>query len=111
MRISKGMNKYVYQIQGALEDHEGKFQGFRILVCDLYNLDSVDMPRSVLDKETNKYLEFRLAITKGTADIMDIRRLPHQVQIRIRALLGRWLDNWVLQNFYGNTSDTKGVNS
>jgi|GEM_PF-1040968 len=110
MRISKHMNKYVYQIQGALENSEGEFQGFRLLVCDLYNLDQVDMPKSVLDRETSKYLQFRLKITSGTSDVMDIRRLPHQVQIRIRALLGRWLDNWVLQNFYGDTSNTKGVN-
>ena len=104
------MNKYVYQIQGALEDSDGNFQGFRLLVCDLYNLDQVDMPRSVLDKETAKYLQWRLKITEGTSDVMDIRRLPHQVQIRIRALLGRWLDNWVSQNFYGDISNAKGIN-
>ena len=107
MRISKGMSKYVYQIQGALEDAHGQFKGLRVLVCDLYNFDTADAPASILDKETAKYIEFRLNIT---ADIVDIQKLPYSIQNKIRAPLGRWLDQWVLENFYGNTSNAKGVN-
>lgn len=102
------MNKYVYQIQGALEHPKsGRLTGLRVLVCDLNNLDSVDMPISVIDKETAKYLEFRLKITK---DALNIQRLPYSIQNKIRVPLGKWLDDWVLKNFYGNTSDRKGVN-
>jgi hypothetical protein len=101
------MSKYVYQIQGALEDAQGRFKGLRVLVCDLYNFDSVDVPGTILDKEVSKYLEFRLRVTP---DAINIQRLPNSVQNKIRAPLGRWLDQWVLENFYGDTSDTKGVN-
>ena len=101
------MNKYVYQIQGALESATGEFKGFRILVCDLYNFESVDVPKEILDNETARYFEFRLNITK---DPVNMQRLPDGVQNRIRAPLGKWLDRWVLENFYGDTSNTKGVN-
>ena len=101
------MSKYVYQIQGALEDAAGKFKGFRVLVCDLYNFESVDVPVEVLDNETAKYMEFRLRVTTKP---VDIQRLPYDVQNRIRAPLGRWLDRWVLENFYGNSSKPKSTN-
>lgn len=107
LRISKDMNKYVYQIQGALEDAQGRFKGLRVLVCDLYNFDSVDVPSTVLDKETAKFLEFRLKVNEAT---INIQRLPNSVQNQIRVPLGKWLDQWVLENFYGDTSNTKGVN-
>ena len=102
------MNKYVYQIQGALESATGEFKGLRVLVCDLYNFDSVDVPREILDKETAKYIEFRLNVTTQT---LSIQKLPDGVQNRIRAPLGKWLDRWVLENFYGDTSNAKSVNS
>jgi hypothetical protein len=102
------MNKYVYQIQGALENPPGQLRGLRVLVCDLYNFDSVDVPISLLDKETVKYLEFRLSIT---AEALNIQRLPVGIQNRIRIPLGKWLDQWVLENFYGDISNRKGVNS
>jgi len=108
LRISKGMSKYVYQIQGALENAHGQFKGLRVLVCDLYNFETVDVPGAVLDKETAKFLEFRLKVTTGT---VNIQRLPDSIQNKIRAPLGRWLDQWVLENFYGNTSNAKSVNS
>jgi hypothetical protein len=101
------MNKYVYQIQGALENDAGKLLGLRVLVCDLYNFDSVDVPIGILDKETARYLEFRIKITDSA---LNIQRLPVQVQNRLRSPLGKWLDRWVLENFYGDTSDRKGVN-
>ena len=102
------MNKYVYQIQGALESADGQFKGLRILVCDLYNFDSVDVPVEILDKETAKYIQFRLRVT---TDAINIQRLPNSIQNSIRAPLGRWLDQWVLENFYGDTGNRKSINS
>lgn len=107
LRISKDMNNYVYQIQGALEDAHGQFKGLRVLVCDLYNFDTADAPVSILDKETAKYIEFRLKIT---TEPLNIQRLPNAIQNNIRLPLGQWLDRWVLENFYGDTSNTKGIN-
>jgi len=101
------MNKYVYQIQGALEGDAGEFKGLRVLVCDLYNFESVDINSGVLDKETRKYLQFRLKLTD---DIVNIQRLPVEIQNRIRIPLGKWLDQWVLENFYGNNSTNSSVN-
>jgi len=102
------MSKYVYQIQGALESATGKFQGLRVLVCNVHYFDSVDVPAEVLDNETIKFLQFRLNLTDLP---VNIQKLPVQVQNRIRAPLGRWLDHWVLENFYGNTSDRKSTNA
>jgi len=101
------MSKYVYQIQGALESADGRFYGFRVLVCDLHNFDSVDVPVEILDNETAKYIQFRLKCSDTT---MDIAKLPYGIQNRIRAPLGRWLDQWVLENFYGNHSESKSIN-
>lgn len=98
------MDKYVYQIQGALEDSDGRMQGFRVLVCNLNYFDSVDVPRNIFDRETVKYVEFRLKV----CEYLDINKLPVEVQNKIRAPLGRWLDKWVRENFYGNTSKSKG---
>lgn len=67
----------------------------------------MDVPREILDEETAKYIEFRLNITMAT---LSIQNLPDGVQNKIRAPLGKWLDRWVLENFYGDTSNTKGVN-
>jgi hypothetical protein len=102
------MSKYAYQIQGALENANGEFKGLRILVCDLYNFDSVDVPVEILDRETARYLQFRLKVTTTT---MDIKKLPNAVQRNIRELLGRWLDQWVLENFYGDISNRKDINT
>jgi hypothetical protein len=102
------MSKYVYQIQGALEDMNQKLRGFRVLVCDLYNFDSVDVPIEILDRETIKYLEFRFKVCNITPNIAN---LPHKVQNQIRAPLGRWLDHWVLENFHGTTSKPKDTNT
>lgn len=101
------MNKYVYQIQGALESDTGEFTGLRVLVCDLYNFDSVDVPANIIDKETAKYIQFRLQLTDMP---MNIQKLPYPIQKCIRAPLGRWLDQWVLNNFYGDSSDRKSTN-
>lgn len=105
--ISWCMNKYVYQIKGALENAAGQFKGLQVLVCDLYNFDIVDVPAEILDHDTVKYLEFRL---KMTTLPIDIQRLPYGIQNKIRAPLGRWLDHWVLKEFYGNNTKSKSTN-
>ena len=101
------MSQYVYQIHGALENAQGQFKGLRVLVCDLNYFDSVDAPVEILDNETAKFIQFRLKISKQP---LDIQRLPVSVQNRIREPLGRWLDDWVLKNFYGNISKSKDTN-
>lgn len=102
------MNNYAYQIQGALENPTGKFIGLRVLVCNVNFLDMVDVPVEILDHETTKYMQFRLSIT---AEAVNIKSLPVEIQNRIRTPLGRWLDHWVLENFYGDTSNRKSTNA
>jgi hypothetical protein len=102
------MSDYVYQIQGALENAQGQFKGLRILVCDTHNIDMVDAPVEILDKETIKFLQFRLNVTK---EVINIQKLPSIVQYKIRAPLGRWLDQWVLENFHGDISKRKSLNT
>jgi hypothetical protein len=102
------MNNYAYQIQGALENRQGQLLGLRVLVCDVYNFDSVDVPVEVIDAQTAKYLQFRLSIT---AESLNIKNLPVAIQNKIRDPLGKWLDQWVLENFYGDSSNTKSTNS
>jgi hypothetical protein len=101
------MTKYVYQIQGALENAAGQLKGLRVLVCDLYNFESVDVPVEILDSETVKFLQFRFSINDT---IVNIAKLPVSVQNKIRTPLGRWLDHWVLENFHGDISKSKSIN-
>ena len=101
------MSKYAYQIKGALENASGQFIGLRVLVCDAHNFEIVDIPAEVLDHETAKFLEFRAKLSDGP---INIQKLPVAVQNKIRIPLGKWLDQWVLENFYGDTSNRKGVN-
>ena len=101
------MNKYAYQIQGVLEDKRGQLCGFRVMVCNVNNMDLVDVPVEVLDSETTKFLQFRLSIT---AEQVNIANLPYKIQNQIRAPLGRWLDHWVLDNFYGDNRKHKNTN-
>lgn len=108
MRISECMNDYVYQIQGALENAIGEFKGLRVVVCDLNNLEIVDAPSEILDKDTCKFLQFRLQLTDDT---INIQNLPAGIQNKIRVPLGKWLDQWVIENFHGNISYRKGINS
>jgi hypothetical protein len=102
------MNDYVYQIQGALENAIGEFKGLRVVVCDLNNLEIVDAPAEILDKDTCKFLQFRLQLTEDT---INIQNLPVGIQNKIRIPLGKWLDQWVLKNFYGNFGNREGINS
>jgi len=105
--ISGYMNEYVYQIAGAIEKANGKLQGFRVLVSNFINFETIDVPASIIDKETIAFLEYRLKLTK---DALDIQRLPYKVQRNIREPLGHFLDQWVLQNFYGYISEPKSTN-
>ena len=100
------MNDYAYQIQGALENAQGQLLGLRVLVCDVHNFEIVDVPVEVIDSETAKYIQFRLTLS----DHLDIKQLPIKIQNQIRAPLGRWLDFWVLDNFYGDNSKRKSTN-
>jgi hypothetical protein len=77
------------------------------MVCNVNNMDLVDVPVEVLDSETTKFLQFRLSIT---AEQVNIANLPYKIQNQIRAPLGRWLDRWVLENFYGTPCDRKSIN-
>lgn len=101
------MTRYAYQIQGALENAQGKFCGFRVLVCDENNMDMVDVPREVLGQDTAQFIQFRLKLTEN----IEIQKLPTRVQVTVRATLGKWLDRWVLENFNGDISNAKGINS
>jgi len=101
------MNDYAYQIKGALESVNGKFLGFQVIVCNASKLETVNIPATILDRETVKYLEFRLKLTR---DPMNIQRLPFKVQNKIRVPLGNWLDKWVLKNFYGDSTDKQSTN-
>ena len=100
------MTKYVYQIQGALENAEGKFCGFRVMVCNKEFFDIADIPAEVFNPETRAYIQFRLKVTER----FDVRKLPATVQVSIRTPLGRWLDYWVLKNF-GNPCKSKDSNA
>jgi hypothetical protein len=102
------MSKYVYQIQGALENRQGQLLGLRVLVCDVNNFESVDVPVEVIDPEIAKYLQFRLSLVD---DALNIQKLPNGIQNRMRAQLGQWLDYWVCKNFYGYTSNGKSTNT
>lgn len=101
------MGKYAYQIKGMLETPSGKMGGLRVLVCDLNYFDLVDVPADIIDKETVAYLQFRMKVNS----YVDINRLPIPVQNRVRAPLGRWLDKWVVDNFYGDLSKGESANS
>lgn len=103
--IIVSMSKYVYQIQGALVNPMGKFLGLRVLVGSAEILDIVDVPVEVFAQDTVKYLQFRLSIT---AERLVVQTLPTEIQNSIKAPLGRWLDHWVLENFYGDNSNRKG---
>jgi hypothetical protein len=104
--ISKIMSKYAYQIKGALENAQGQFIGLQVLVCDPLNFEIVNVPAKVLDRETTKFMQYRLKLT----DVIDIQRLPIPIQNKIRAPLGRWLDYWVVKNFNGNFGKRESTN-
>ena len=91
---------YVYQIKGILEKPNRDIGGIRVLLCSKDFFDSVDVPANIIDKETLRYLKYRLAVNA----FVDVRKLPIVIQNRIRTPLNLWLDNWVLkENSIGNS--------
>lgn len=102
------MNDYAYQIKGALESASGKFLGFQVIVCNASKLETVNVPATILDRETIDFLEFRMHLTVTP---INIQRLPIKVQNKIRIPLGDYLDRWVLKNFYGDSTDKQDLNS
>jgi hypothetical protein len=84
---------YVYQIKGILEKSNKDIGGMRVLLCSKDFFDSIDVPVEIFDKETIRYLKFRLAVN----DYIDVQKLPVYIINRIRSPMNRWLDNWVIK--------------
>jgi hypothetical protein len=101
------MTKYAYQIQGALEDPNKNIRGFRVLVCTVDYLNTVDAPVEIFDKDTLEYLKYRFSI----CEYMNIQKLPISIQNKIRGPLGKWLDKWVLENINGDTINRKSTDA
>ena len=101
------MSKYAYQIKGALENAEGLFCGFRVLLCTSHSFELVDVPAEIFDKEIRAFIRYRILVSEK----FDIRKLPYPVEVKIRVPIGHWLDQWVLKNIYGNISKPKSLNS
>jgi hypothetical protein len=85
---------YVYQIKGLLEKPDRSIGAFRVQVCSLDKFESIDVPSSVLDRETLAFLKFRSMV----CDYMDISQLPIPVVNRLRRSIGQWLDVFVGNN-------------
>jgi hypothetical protein len=101
------MVNYAYQIQGALEDFEQNIKGFRVLICNAHQFETVDVPVEVFDRETIKYLQYRFKL----CEYMNVAKLPISIQNKIRKPLGMWLDFWVLENLDGSTGNRKNSNT
>jgi hypothetical protein len=84
---------YVYQIKGILEKPNKDIGGMRVLLCSKDFFDSVDVPSAIFDRETLRYLKFRLQVN----EYIDVRKLPISIQNRIRTPMNQWLDNWVIR--------------
>jgi hypothetical protein len=95
------MTKYVYQIQGALENADGKFSGFQVFVGVENIVQILTVPPEEFERETKSYIEYRLQLTEG----FDIRKLPPTVEMDIRMPIEHWLDDWINYNFYGDISE------
>lgn len=85
---------YIYQITGLLEKTDRNIGGFRVSVCSLNNFKSVDVPATVLDKETLAFLKFRSMV----CDYLDVSKLPIPIVNRLRKSIGLWLDDYVSTN-------------
>ena len=99
--------KYTYQIKSVLLSGRKDVLGFRIIVAtDLYFHD-VDVPAEIFDYETLVYFGFRMKLCQ----YVDIRNLPKQIQHKIRTPLGRFLDEWILEEHNGNNSRPEDTDS
>ena len=83
---------YVYQIKGILEKSNKEIGGMRVLLCSTDFFDSVDIPADIFDRDTLRYLRYRLAVN----DYLDINKLPIPILNKIRTPINQWLDHWVL---------------
>jgi hypothetical protein len=83
---------YVYQITGLLERPNKHIGGIRVIVCTTDFFETIDVPSTIIDKDTLKYLKFRLAVN----DSLNVKNLPIPIINRLRGPLNQWLDNWVL---------------
>ena len=91
---------YVYQIKGLLEKQNKDIGGIRVLVCSKNFFDSVDVPAAIIDRETLRYLKFRMAVN----DYMNVNKLPPSIINKLRNPMNVWLDDWVIrENFLGDS--------
>jgi hypothetical protein len=87
---------YVYQIKGVLEKPNKEIGGFRVAVCSVDILQTVDVPADIFNPELLSYFKYRLAVN----NYLDVRKLPDKIHNQLRAPLNEWLDYWVL---YGDS--------
>lgn len=85
---------YSYHIKGLLERPDRSIGAFRTEVCSLEKFKIVDVPATVLDKETLAFLKFRSMV----CEYMDISKLPIPIVNRVRKSIGYWLDTYVIIN-------------
>ena len=64
------------------------------MICTLHHLETVDVPAMIFDKETLRYIRFRTDLPYK----LDIRKLPVEVENKIRFPLNDYLDRWVSAN-------------
>lgn len=91
---------YVYKILGVLETSDGEIGGLRVSVCSAAYMGDVDVPSIVFDKETLDYLKFRLKVHS----YLNVQQLPNRIQNKIRTPTGRYLDEWVKEEFNNGIS-------
>ena len=85
---------YGYQITGVLEMPGGEIKGFRVLLCTLHHFETVDVPSHIFDKSVLAYIKFRTSLPST----LDIRKLPVEIENRIRFPMNKFLDKWVATN-------------
>jgi hypothetical protein len=91
---------YVYKILGVLEKSDGEIGGLRVSVCSAAYMGDVDVPSIVFDKETLDYLKFRLKVHS----YLNVQQLPNRIQNKIRTPTGKYLDEWVKEEFNNGIS-------
>jgi hypothetical protein len=90
--------KYTYQIKSILLSGRKDVLGIRVIVAtDMYFHD-VDVPAEVFDYETLVYLGFRMKV----CNLMDFRNASPTIAEKVRKPLGRFLDDWILEEYDGD---------
>lgn len=85
---------------GVLETSDGEIGGMRVKVCSSVYMGDVDVPSIVFDKETLDYLKFRLKVNS----YLNVQQLPNKVQNKMREPIGRYLDEWIKEEFNNGVS-------